>query len=58
MLGYDGTVQDLWNETPAALRSVRCAFCHSMLFRGAVEKLKLNALNAVPFKLCSGMANL
>ncbi|SFL64690.1 ABC transporter substrate-binding protein [Pelosinus propionicus] len=41
MLGYDGTVQDLWNETPAALRSVRCAFCHSMLFRGAVEKIEI-----------------
>ena len=41
MFGYDGTVQDLWNETPAALRPVRCAFCHGMLFRGAVEKIEI-----------------
>lgn len=41
MFGYDGTVQDLWNETPAALRPVRCVFCHGMLFRGAVEKIEI-----------------
>ncbi len=43
MLGYDGTVQDFWNEMPRALRPVRCVFCHSMLFRGAVEKDERNA---------------
>lgn len=41
MLGYDGTVQDLWNETATALRPVRCAFCHSMLFRGVAEKIEI-----------------
>lgn len=41
MLGYDGTVQDLWDETSTALRPVRCVFCHSMLFRGVAEKIEI-----------------
>lgn len=41
MFGYDGTVRDLWKETPEELRPVRCAFCNAMLFRGAVEKIEI-----------------
>ncbi|QDR82692.1 ABC transporter substrate-binding protein [Sporomusa termitida] len=41
MLGYDRIVQDSWHEPQTELRPVRCAFCNSMLFRGAVEKIEI-----------------
>lgn len=41
MLGYDRTVQDSWHGPQTDLRPVRCAFCNSMLFRGAVEKVEI-----------------
>ena len=41
MLGYDRVVQDSWHEPQTELRPIRCAFCNSMLFRGAVEKIEI-----------------
>lgn len=54
MLGYDGIVQDLWNERPTELRPVRCAFCHSMLFRGAVEKIEIKCPKCATIQVLQG----
>lgn len=56
MLGYDRIVQDSWHEPQTELRPIRCAFCNSMLFRGAVEKIEIKCpkCGAVQVLQCNG----